>query len=296
VAIPEAQLERWAKQGPTGQFTDTYETIRQTLHGANAPYAAREFSTFLQGSYANDTNVYADSDVDIVMRLDEIYYTDLDRLPPADKELHDSQRAIANYTLPAFKAEVLAWLSQKFSGVTQGKKAILIPGNGNRRDADVLVCALLRRYHKFRGWNDQTYVEGIRFFASDGTAIDNFPKQHSANCTTKHGVTKSWFKPTVRIFKNIRNKLIDDNKIPEGLAPSYFIEGLLYNVPDHRYGGNYTLNVADVLKWLLTASDKSNFLCANEQFYLFRGPAAVIWSPQKCDQFLIACATLWDNW
>ena len=38
------------------------------LHADDAPYAGKAYDTFLQGSYANDTNIYADSDVDIVIR------------------------------------------------------------------------------------------------------------------------------------------------------------------------------------------------------------------------------------
>jgi hypothetical protein len=38
----------------------------------------------------------------------------------------------------------------------------------------------------------------------------NYPKQHSENCTRKHKNTASQFKPLVRIFKNIRTKLVVD--------------------------------------------------------------------------------------
>jgi hypothetical protein len=95
-----------------------------------------------------------------------------------------------------------------------------IRDNGNRRDADVLVCAKLRRYYKFKGPADESHVDGICFFLPDGTRIENFPERHSDNCTTKHQVTKSWFKPTVRTFKNLRNSMIEAKIIEDGLAPS----------------------------------------------------------------------------
>jgi hypothetical protein len=71
-------------------------------------------------------------------------------------------------------------------------------------------------------------VEGICFFRSDGTRIDNFPMQHSDNCTEKHKDTRNWFKHTVRVYKNLRNTMIEKKSIQDGLAPSYFLEGLLY--------------------------------------------------------------------
>ena len=48
--------------------------------------------------------------------------------------------------------------------------------------------------------------------------------------------------------------MLDNGLIAAGLAPSYFIEGLLYNVPIDRFGGGRQLpNFLDVLNWLLEA-------------------------------------------
>ena len=85
MAIPAAQLETWGKQGPTGQFTSTYEIIKSALKDNNAPYANKAQTAFLQGSYQNDTNVYGDSDVDVVIRLDSIFYPDISNLSADDK-------------------------------------------------------------------------------------------------------------------------------------------------------------------------------------------------------------------
>ena len=77
------------------------------------------------------------------------------------------------------------------------------------------------------------------FYAADGTKIVNFPKEHQQDCTTKHQATGSYFKPTIRIFKNMRNKMVDQGIIKKGLAPSYFIEGMLWNIPNEKYGTSY---------------------------------------------------------
>ena len=296
MAIPEAQLETWSHQGPTPQFTSTYDTLRGVLQSKNAPYANRKFTVFLQGSYANDTNIYADSDVDVVIRLDEVFYTDLEALPAEDRALYDSMRSAADYTLADFKSGVLAWLIENYgASVKAGSKAISIVGSGSRRDADVIVAAEFRRYRKFRGWTDQEYVEGICFFASSGIRIENFPKQHSENCTTKHQETDSWFKRTARVHKNLRNRLIENGAIEDGLAPSYYLEGLLYNVPKDRFGGGHVPNFKDTLQWLL-AADRSKFVCANEQFYLLREGSPMTWRAAKCQKFLDEAYKLWNNW
>jgi hypothetical protein len=128
----------------------------------------------------------------------------------------------------------------------------------------------------------------------DDTRIDNFPVQHSDNCTAKHQLARSWFKPTVRIFKNLRNSLIEARTIPDGLAPSYFIEGLLYNVPPERFGGTEQQNFVDVVNWIL-ATDSCKFLCTNEQYYLCHPTSPATWRAEKLDRFLDAAVKRWEQ-
>src|SRR5258708_15776184 len=221
MSIAESQLEAWSHQGPTSQFTSTYKTLKNVLHRNSVPYANRSFETFLQGSYANDTNIYADSDVDIVLKTDEVYYSDTSNLTEEDKKSFDQGWVRATYTLDDFKNEVVTWLrSQYGSAVHVGAKAITLVGSGSRRDADVIVCAEFRRYQQFKTSANQSYHSRICFFLPDNTRIENFPNQHSANCTSKHQATNSLFKPTGRVYKNLRNTLISDAHLPLSAPPS----------------------------------------------------------------------------
>ncbi|XIA62056.1 nucleotidyltransferase [Bradyrhizobium sp. TZ2] len=225
MAIAESQLTTWSSQGSVKQSRDTYISVKVVLEDSKAPYFSKTCESFLQGSYGNDTNVYADSDVDVVMRLDSVFYYDLSRMTDSERDAYDKNFGDGKYSVGEFKTEVLGWLKKNYDeSVKPGKKALFIPGSGNRRDTDVLVCAQFRRYHKFAGPNDQKYDQGICFFLPDGTRIENFPEQHSDNCTAKHKDTKQWFKPTVRVFKNMRNRMIERGELAEGVAPSYYLE------------------------------------------------------------------------
>jgi hypothetical protein len=297
MAVPEAQLEIWSHQGTIKQSSDTYATIKGVLEDASAAYNNRSYSTFLQGSYGNDTNIFADSDVDVVMRLDSVFYTDLDALSDADKAAHNAARSDADYDFKMWKADVVTQLGKKFTGkVDSGKKAIFVKGEGNRRDADVLACVQLRKYLHFKTWNDSSYVDGICFWNSAGQRIENYPRQHSENCTKKHQATNSWFKPTVRILKNMRNRMINDGYLAEGVAPSYFLEGMLYNVPVNKFGMTYEDAVVNALNWLISEADRSMLLCANEQFYLLNDTSPVTWRAEKMQAFLDAAVKFWKEW
>jgi hypothetical protein len=147
MAIPEAQLDTWSKQGAVTQSKQPYASIKAALEESSAPYASKAYSVFLQGSYCNYTNVYAESDVDVVICLNEIFSFDLDDLTEVQKSDFDKAYLNASYTLSEFKNGVIEQLTKKYGlMVGSGTKAISITGTGNRRDADVLVAAQHRRY------------------------------------------------------------------------------------------------------------------------------------------------------
>jgi hypothetical protein len=178
--------------------------------------------------------------------------------------------------------------------VSLGTKTFKINPSGSRRSADVLACYQYRCYTRFVNHSDCNYVAGLTFPTSVGNWIINYPKQHSDNCTAKHQATKGWYKPMIRIFKNMRTRMVADRLIPEGIAPSYYIEGLLYNVPNDQFGKNYGDTFCNCTNWLIKA-DRSKLFCAS-QMYLLLGNSRVQCPAGNCDQFLNTAVKLWQNW
>lgn len=296
MAIPESQLETWSHQGSVTQSGQTYNMIQKVLNDPTSPYHSKEFSIFLQGSYGNDTNVYRESDVDIVIRLNQTYYADTNSLAPEAKANYDWAFSRATYQFADFRADVISWLQKKFGAdVRPDKKAIFIKGSGNRRDADVLVCAQHRRYRTASSGVDAQFDEGIIFWTSDGTEIVNFPKQHSENCTTKHQNTNKRFKSMVRVYKNMRNRMIDDNYIANGVAPSYFIEGMLWNVSEDNFVQSYEDSFVNTFNWILNA-DATKLSCANDLYWLVRDNSRVCWSKASFSAYLDSAIKYWNDW
>lgn len=296
MSIPESQLEVWSHQGSVTQSAQTYDTLQRALNDSASPYYTKDFSIFLQGSYGNDTNVYRDSDVDVVIRLNQTYYADTSGLSQDAKSNYDRAFTRATYSHTDFKGDVLAWLQKKFgAAVTPGKKAIDVKGEGNRRDADVLVCAKHRRYRTGSTGVDSQYDEGIVFWTSDGTEIINFPKQHSENCTAKHQNTNQRFKRLVRVYKNMRNRMIDDGYLAKGIAPSYFVEGMLWNAPTDKFVQSYEDSFVNTFNWVSNA-DKTKLACANDLHWLVRDNSPVCWSTNSFDAYLAATRRYWNDW
>src|ERR1700691_2657845 len=111
MAIPEAQLDTWDSLGSVKQSKDTYASVKGTLEDSKAPYNGHRYDPpFLQGSYGNDTNVFADSDVDVVIKLDAIFHRDISRLSADELALYNKAMGGAvPYNLHDFKRDVTAW-------------------------------------------------------------------------------------------------------------------------------------------------------------------------------------------
>lgn len=295
--IPEDQLETWSHQGSIAQSSATYNSIRNVLVAAGTPYAGRTFEVFLQGSYGNATNIYAESDVDIVIRLDDTFHSDLKQLSDEEKTAQQAAFEGATYTYTDFKRDVMSVLTRQYGGaVKEGDKAIKIEANGSRRKADVIVATQFRRYWSFRSTLDSSYTEGICFFNAAGERIPNYPKLHATHLTAKHQSTASRLKPLARVFKNMRSLMVDGGLIEPGTAPSYYVEGLLYNVPNSLFATRFQDSVVNVLNWYLQEAAKDDLVCANEQFYLLRDGFNTCWSPTDCNAFITAAVQLWNEW
>lgn len=87
--------------------------------------------------------------------------------------------------------------------------------------------------------------------------------------------------------------------LPDGLitgdtAPSYYVEGLLYNVPTNQMGNSYQDSIVNTLNWL-HAADRTKFVCANEIYLLLHDTSPVTWRRDKCDCFIKGAIDLWNN-
>jgi hypothetical protein len=143
---------------------------------------------------------------------------------------------------------------------------------------DVLVCNTFYRYSAFQNTGSYNRHEGVAFFTSKEPGprrVVNYPKQNYENGVAMNKRTGDWYKHTVRIFKNARNYLSDRKLIKPGLAPSYFIESLLYN-------------------WLSEANFEK-FVCRNELVWLF-GDSPEQWSIDDAQAFRDGMIELWNSW
>lgn len=282
MGIPESQLETWSHQGAIASAKATADSIKNALNSYSHWPDGVGFEVYLQGSYKNDTNIRADSDVDVVAQLNSCFYSNLSE---------DQKRVLritpASYGWPEFRADAVNVLKRYYGqgGITEGNNSIKIAASPGRLPADVVICS---QYRNYRTVSNDNYTEGICFWSkNDARQVINYPKTHYYNGVANHQNSGGWYKPVVRLFKNCRGS------IPGDETPSYFLECMLYNVPISRFGSSYADTFCNIVNWLREANI-GNFYCQNEQLKLFGGTAEQ-WSTQKAAELINKLIWLWNN-
>jgi hypothetical protein len=189
---------------------------------------------FAKGSYANNTNVRRDSDVDIAVEWKSWAYIS-ETNQAADYtwdqlgvSLGDSGPSPATYRSWVEQALVSAFGSASVD--TSGNKAIVVQGSSTTLDADVVPCFRLKRYD--RPGRDP-HVR-IRLYPKNGRTVENWPEQNRVNGNAKNTDTGRRYKQLVRALKRLENDMYENGLLAQKVH-GYFIECLLYNLPNDKF-------------------------------------------------------------
>ncbi len=288
----EETFRRWSKapSDTEDERCQNAETVVRNAIRAHPPFKTRSIEVFVQGSYANGTNVRSESDVDICVLCTDVCFTQYPTgWSDADAGLVDSPHTYAD-----FKNEVERALRNYLpSGakITRGDKAIDLHENTYRVDADVVAAFEHRRYSVNGG-----YTSGTEFRSDSGKRIINWPRQNRANGNAKNEATRTRFKKLVRVVKNLRNEMVAAGKSTAAPIPSYLIECLVWNAPDEKLDADadYADNLDAILRDVYFAT-KDDAPCSewgevNELKYLFR--TSQPWTRQAVNDFV---ASAWSH-
>lgn len=304
--IPESQLETWSKQGATTTAITTHTSIRLALTDDRSPLTRKglregtDFEIYLQGSYRNTTNIRGDSDVDVVIQLNSSFLANTSNLSFTETIRYSNSFGCTYYGWDEFRADVLEALQTYYGRQNiddTGNKSIKLKKTPGRLAADIVPCLEYRQYTSFSSLDNQSFVEGMIFYTKqERREVINYPKQHYKNGAAKNSVdrTQSSYKPSIRMFKNAKYYLINNGIIARSLAPSYFLEGLLYNVSDGAFEDSYQMAYLKILVELSEAS-LASFTCQNEQLPLF-GNLPEQWLITDARELLSHLLELWQNW
>ncbi len=275
MAVTEDQLARWAR-GPSQTETERCDTTIRRITDALRSELGTRVSVFAQGSYRNNTNVRQDSDVDVVVRDNQSYFSDTAQMSPAALQRYNAAFSPSTHTFEQFKVQVHRLLTTTFgTRVQRRNKCIFVPETATGVNGDVVPAFVHKRFDA----NGGVIAEGIEFLADRGGKFDSFPEQHYNNGVAKNDATSRMFKRMVRILKNVRGALVQQGTITEDAMSSFFIECLVFNAPNAAFSGTTyfqaSKNLIEAL-WAAT-NDAANtqFVEVNRLKWLFVGGRTV---------------------
>ena len=276
--IPESTLSKWSHHEAGTAFKQAHLPIRKALEAYSWP-SEFKYEVFLQGSYKNDTNLGGDSDVDVVVRL-------ATKLKPSVADLtgerlqEDGSHKFVHERWNSFRDHALKAMRARFGKAAKsGRKTLKVPMGKIPADADLVITV--------------SYRQGIGFYLPDERRwVVSYPQQHHRRGEKKEKATTNRFKRTIRMFKAARNQLVKKGVLKKEDAPSYYIECLLYNVPDSLFAPKLAPTYTGILDWLKKANLKE-FVCQNGHVQMF-GRGREQWTVKKAQAFVKAMGELWE--
>lgn len=256
---------KWTAAAGGDQATETYEEVRKALADLDRRHS---IEIFLQGSYANQTNIRVDSDVDVVVKSNCTWSGSWQQLSPIGIQRYDAL-GTANYGAIDLRRDVTLELQSHFGShrVHPKNKCIRVDKVPGYVDADAVPCLQYRLFTSANPDFSREFIEGIAIFPRDGGMIVNFPKQHIKNGQDKNQATGK-YKATVRQMKHLRNRAVDEGRIQKEVAPGYLLECMTYNVPNPQFVSDDSQRLLNVVSWL-RENDKSGFMSCDGIHRLF---------------------------
>lgn len=257
-ALMRRDWEAWlaTASGPASSTEEqerdrTEARIKAAINAADIPASVRVYA---KGSYANNTNVRRDADVDIAIEWTETFKVktqgDAEGKTPAELGYTPVDEPI---TSAEFRRRVERAMVAAFGTAlvdTAPDKHIGVAASSNTLDADVVPCFAMRRYDA-----PYRYHVGHQIFPDSGTAVINYPKQNYDSGVTKNTASRHRYKEIVRCVKRLVGELYDGGIIPRDY-PGYLLESLVYNVPNDRFGNAHRYDdVQGVFRYLWNGLD-----------------------------------------
>jgi hypothetical protein len=282
----EETLTNWTKPPSNTEQTklENSERMVRDAISSDEKLKTKSTETFGQGSYANNTNVRLNSDIDINVRYTGGFYYNL----PAEKTKEDFGITPTSYTYSEFKNDVENALVNKFgrSEVVRNDKCITVKENSYRVETDVVPTWNYRRYS-----TDGKYELGAKFISDKGTEVINYPKQHIENGINKNNNTSRRFKRLTRLHRKLRYKMQEDGINVSDNITSFLIECLVWNVPNSKIDNYYSWT--ERLKQSIIyihEQTKEQDSCnewgeVSELLYLWRGNRK--WSRTDVNQYMV---------
>ncbi len=284
----EETLQAWTitlSQTEEQRAENTIKMIRSAIDSSDE-LKLKDIEVFAQGSFANNTNVRSESDVDVCIMLKDAFHFEL----PYGKKMEEYGFIPAKLSFFDYRDMVKRALQRKFNTeyVSDGNKSLKIDENTYHVKADVIPAFQLRDYRYWGNTDSNNYIEGTWFMSKRGEEVMNYPKEHIRNGISKNNNTNYEYKKLVRIMKHIRNEMVDDKKTNGDKITSFLVECLVWNIPNITITGynSWTETVKQAIIYLyneIKENRHGQWTEVSKMLYLFKSRK---WTDNDVKQWL----------
>lgn len=226
------QLSRMSQPASDSEEQKLNRAKQQVMDAITGTNIFATCDVFGKGSYYNNTNIRLNSDIDVCVSYKPTFKF---HLPDGDTpEKHSITVVNETYTYDKFKSDLVQLLKVKFGAqnVVVKNKCIHVKENTYHTEIDV-VPTWYHRTYPYRTTN--TYNEGVVLWTPTGEAVINYPEQHYSNGVKKNNQTRRRYKSLVRIIKNLKAKMEEEQYYVNANVTSFLIESLVYNFPNSNF-------------------------------------------------------------
>jgi len=260
----EVFLNNAAKPVAVKSITDDIKYVREVLRAATKQlHLDFPVEIYMHGSYANDTNTYFPSNLEVCAEL---------VIPDFDFTMLGNYYIKHNlpYTPKNFRDDLANTFEDMKIDFKESDKCLVLPKGGNlKHNVEITPCFSF----KLRSDDNKEFVGILLHDIYRKADIASFPKLHQNNGTIKDRATNGNFKKMVRAYKSIKTIVNRENTEDYFLhnpnARGYFIECLLFNVPNELYTGKTIGEVFLKVTNYLSQAEIHDFPCQNGVWHLF---------------------------
>lgn len=203
-----------------------YNNVKQILENDEGMKELGPY-IFLQGSYRRDTAIYTINDVDIVVLCQNLCYP-----PSGGPGRSYSRNDIFSIIAKAIRSSNL--YKDKVT-YTPASKCIKVMTTVRLDVLPVVRC---------KGHTDVQYEPIVMYHPDYDGWIKTYARYHRNHCSEKNAITDGNFIPLTKIFKHLRD---NTQGLSSEVAPSFYIECLLYDIDNEKYSNPLVLAIVKVL-------------------------------------------------
>ena len=245
-----------------------------------------DVSIYLQGSYACKTNTKFQSKIEVIVELARTREFDYETLTSKNMKFHDNffMDFEHYFSVKHFKQVLLAELKKLVDvKLIIRSTTILVPAHESlQHSVDIFPCFKYKYFNEVGG--------SVRSKLVYDEKLDEhflmFTNLHAENGDLKDSMTRGNFKRMVRLFKNlVAISSREDNIIH--FVRGYYLECLLYNVPNEMYfsqDNKLSSVFLKIVNWLNFAN-LDDFVCQNQIWSLW-GNADGFWNKNSARRFI----------